>query len=212
MASSDKFGCTSATEESGSDAAWGFPAGATGTDTSTFSWHYSTVTNPPSKWLICTGFGFALPDTATIDGFLVYQYTRVGGSGGTSYWQAQIVSAGVRVGTAKQCPNLTYSSNMYYQSEGSSSDLWGTSGLTGADANASNFGVAIRLHPSASIAGTKCLASVGVIVYYTAAATGQPTHRRFAWCNHGLYLPTYRPIEIGRQGTLVAHSQHALAC
>jgi len=96
-----------------------------------------------SNYLVETGFGFAVPVTATICGIQVDAERRQQGVGvGSSVKDntIKIVKNGIILGS-EHASGANWPGSDTYVSYGGSGDLWGTT-WTPADINASNFGVA----------------------------------------------------------------------
>lgn len=95
-----------------------------------------------SKWLRATGFGFNIPDTATIRGVLVEVETSSGLPGGMiQHDSIRLIVGGTIQGNNNAGGYITTTDT--YLPYGSETDLWGLT-LTPADVNAADFGVATR--------------------------------------------------------------------
>lgn len=124
-----------------------------------------------------TSFGFSLPDDATVNGIKVEVEARY-------RWgvdnNAQIAYVALRNtgsapwGTAKT-PATYLTSSLAVYSYGGDSDTWGLTGLTGADINASDFGVELACR-AVSKDDWLWFDFLRVTVYYTEAAGGVPKH------------------------------------
>ena len=124
-----------------------------------------------------TGFGFAIPTGATIDGILVEWEQRRGGTGIRDH-TVRLYKAGVLVGTNKADTATDYPTTDTYRSYGGAADLWGTT-WTAAQVNATDFG-AVLAAQNAGAAGAAAanIDHVRITVYYTAAASGGTVPRR----------------------------------
>ena len=114
-----------------------------------------------SQTIKATGFGFAIPGSATISGVLV----EIGDSSSAGLIEdstVQLLKAGVQSGTNKSRFAWSSSTHPY----GGSSDKWGNS-LTPADINDPAFGVALA---GSSISGlrTGAVDFIRITVYYNA--------------------------------------------
>lgn len=115
--------------------------------------------------ILCTGFGFTVPDGATVDGIEIALERRANPSTSISFW-AQLYSGG-GVGQLKQ-DATTWPVNDAVCYVGGSSDLWNAT-LTPLDINGANFGISFLLANNA--AGTVAeIDSIAITVYYTESA------------------------------------------
>jgi len=127
-----------------------------------------------SHYLVATGFGFTIPNGATVDGITVGWKRKGSGPSAVTDSSSKIVQGGTVSGTEHSAGVTWSTSNTIDTTFGSSTDLWGLT-WAAADVNASNFGAAL----SAAVAGSST-ASVDycqVTVFYTAAfdpAAGAP--------------------------------------
>lgn len=99
--------------------------------------------NGETNYLKATGFGFAIPSGATINGVLV----EVEGKGGAMQRgdsHVQLVKAGSRAGTAITFPSDLSASDTT-KSFGGASSLWGTT-LSDSDVNSNSFGCALTVY------------------------------------------------------------------
>lgn len=133
----------------------------------------STITGGNTDKLQLTGFNFAIPSTATIDGILVgLQRLSTNVSGTAVCWDGNnslpgnvwLLKAGTESG-AGQNGILWPTGAEAYQYYGSSSNLWGGSWLY-SDINNANFGVEINANIFGSGSATCKVDSVNVTVYY----------------------------------------------
>lgn len=154
------------------DIDWSNPSYITSDDNSRAA--FTSSLSPPrySYVLYASSFGFSIPDDAIVNGIKV----EIGAKGGSAnlYYVALRNTSSTPWGTAKN-PNSSLSSTEVVNAYGGDSDTWGLTGLTGADINASDFGVEL------AVKGTSRPASASVdflrvTVYYTEAAGGVPKH------------------------------------
>lgn len=154
------------------DVDWTNPSYITSDDDSSAAYS-TTISSAYSRILYGTGFGFSIPDDATIDGIKV----EIGARG----TRAEIAYVGLRNtdstpwGTGKT-PATSLSSTEVAYAYGSESDTWGLTGLTGADINASDFGVELAVQSTSASYPKAYVDYVRVTVYYTEAAGGVPKH------------------------------------
>jgi len=130
-----------------------------------------------SDWLYFTGFGFAIPGGATINGILAEVMALASGTA-TNITQANLIIGGSTGGTnMASTPILISSVSAASYSIGGSSNLWGLT-PTVSNVNASNFGFAIVCHATALVAKTAYVYGARMSVTYTAAGVTQ-TRRGF---------------------------------
>lgn len=116
--------------------AWTNPGNITANDNSTASCASNSV---GSAYLRASNFNFGIPTNSLIQGFTV-KVEMAESSTGTETVRVQIVGpAGTAIGTAKTFVASGTTLTLY--TTGSSTDLWGTTGLTAADVNDTDFGV-----------------------------------------------------------------------
>jgi len=94
-----------------------------------------------TRCLEATGFGFAIPVTATIDGILVSVEKRANTNSTIQDNGVRIIKAGVTTGTDQMTSN-NWPYVDTYVNYGSATNLWGTT-WSPADINATNFGIAL---------------------------------------------------------------------
>lgn len=150
-----------------------------------------SVPNPSSETILLTGFGFAIPGTATILGVQVSVKKRVtaGTPGSVTDGTVQLIKGGVQSGNNNAAPFDwfgTYTTSIY----GGSNDLWGLT-LTPTDVNAANFGIAFQ--GTQILLGTQTLAVdfISITITYATGAganSGPVTSKQIA-----LSLPTANP-------------------
>lgn len=148
----------STTAEQGSGNAWTTPGNITASDNAYASYTRSTASG--NKILAVTGFGFAIPTGATIDGILVEIEGKV--DVGPDGVFVGITKNGTSSAAAKTTPEMTTTEQ--YQSYGGASDLWGLT-WTVAEINAATFG--IRWHPDEADGVVVSLDHARITVYYT---------------------------------------------
>lgn len=95
-----------------------------------------------SRYLYCTGYGFAIPAGAVIQGIVVNVERKSDrtSNGGSADAAVRLIKAGA-IGATDGSTATTYTTADVIEAHGSISDLWGTT-WTAADINAANFGVA----------------------------------------------------------------------
>lgn len=127
-------------------------------------------------YLKATGFGFAIPPDATIDGILVEIERSSTLISATQDSSVKLVKAGT-AGGAERATGGTWPTSDAYASYGGPTDLWGQT-WTPADINASTFGVAVAA--SAALAATGRIDHVRITVYWTGSnrAAGLAGNRR----------------------------------
>lgn len=95
-----------------------------------------------SQYLFCTGYAFAIPTGAIIQGIAVNVERRSDRTqnGGSNDAAVRLIKGGA-IGTADRSRATSYTISDFVEAHGSSADLWGTT-WTSTDINAANFGVA----------------------------------------------------------------------
>ncbi|MDO8988724.1 MAG: LamG-like jellyroll fold domain-containing protein [Sideroxyarcus sp.] len=132
----------------------------------------ASVDGSTTRFLRCTGYGFAIPAGATIDGITVNverRSSRTDG-GGSVDAAMRLVKAGV-IGTTDHSTSTTYTTSDVVEAHGSASDLlWGTT-WTAADINNTNFGAAFAATKASSSgnAHTISVDHIQIVVNYTPA-------------------------------------------
>ncbi len=129
-------------------------------------------TSPPqvSHYLSVTDFGFAVPVGATITG-VTARITRAEGTDGRVTDNiVKLVKGGTASGTDHSQPAEWLPLIFQAATYGSTADLWGL-GLTPADVNASDFGVAISVNLGSGAAPTASVGKVELKVNYTTTST-----------------------------------------
>lgn len=101
-----------------------------------------TTAAVPTDYLVCSGFGFAVPGSATILGVTVKVEAGETGSGNSSYIPQLISSATpTLIGAAKSAVTVANTTKVI-STNGGIADLWSAT-LTPAIVNDAGFGVAI---------------------------------------------------------------------
>lgn len=157
-------------------------SGATWTITSPTNCSVGLSANT-SKLLQLTGFGFAIPSTATIVGIsLVFQ-----GTAGFATFDStvELLKAGTAVGNNEALPGTwpSVSSRSY----GGGTDLWGTT-WTPAQVNASNFG--FELAVSSLGTSTVTMGSPSITIAYTLGSAFSATPNRVCYASESLEVRT----------------------
>lgn len=116
-----------------------------------------------SHYLKATGFGFAIPPDAAIDGIVVEVERSATLSVSITDSNVKLVKGGV-IGGADKATGTNWPTTDAYTSYGSSTDLWGQA-WTPSDINGSGFGVAIAATALAG-AGVQ-IDHIRITVYYT---------------------------------------------
>lgn len=149
--------------------AWSNPTNITATDGNRAS--ASLNDGQTSGTLIADTFGASLSE-APLGIAVAVQARYSGGSGGTApTLSVQILDeTGTAVGTAKQA---SIPSTEGYITFGGETDLWGVSGLSAADVNDADFGVAITA--TAPVSGGSSLLAIGTTAGTTASIAGSGT-------------------------------------
>lgn len=153
--------------------------GSTGTRTwsnwgrgTAYDGSYATVSvdGTISHYLKCTGYGFAIPAGATINGIVVTPVRFSSGTPGSLDAAVRLVNADTTIGTTDRSTATTYPTTSTEEIHGGAADLWGTS-WGPSDINDADFGVAFSVtKPSSSgAAQTVSVDTLVVTVYYTPA-------------------------------------------
>ena len=118
--------------------AWGTPGNASASDDARATVAIVTAAPESSYYLKATGFGFAIPGGATIDGITVEIEQSKGNAAPTVENSVKIAKAGVIGGTDKSTAAALTTTDAYV-TYGGAADLWGLT-WTAADINAATFG------------------------------------------------------------------------
>jgi len=145
--------------------AWTNPGNIAGAGTAGMSVTANTTTN----YLRGTGYGFAIPDGATINGITVTINRST--SGTTSPLlrdnEVKLLKGGAIQTTNKAVTGTNWSGTLTSVTYGSNADLWG-SAWTAADINASNFGVVFSaINSNTGSARTAAVDFIRITVTYT---------------------------------------------
>jgi len=123
-----------------------------------------------AHYLKATGFGFAIPSTATITGIVVeFEHARAL-SAVNHTTRMRLVRAGT-IESVEKNPSLLWPMTDTYDTYGTSSDLWGAS-WTYSDINNADFGVVISLDAGAT-SSAYYVDHIRITVYYTDTSTTQ---------------------------------------
>lgn len=169
------FPTTGADDATVGTAAWTNPANITADDgvVATVALG-NTVT---SHYIKGTGFNFAIPTGATINGITVEvkAHNAEAAGNGDKDSSIKLIKAGTIAGTDKSTGTIWGSNTpLAYRTYGSASDLWGQT-WTPADINAANFGAAISAIDNANITGSNFhIDAMRITITYT-PTTGAPT-------------------------------------
>lgn len=141
-------------------------------------------------YLLATGFGFAIPGTATIDGIEVEVERKASAVSSVFDNEFHLIKAGVVDYSVNRAKAGTWPTTEAYESYGGSSDMWGKA-WTPAQINASDFGVALDCFNVATAGADAFVDHVRITVHYTPAAGGpslSQTERLPRGVNRGLAL------------------------
>lgn len=129
--------------------AWSNPTRALSSNN---SYATASVDGTTTRFLRCTGYTFAIPAGATINGITVSVERRSNSTanGGSRDAAVRVVKAGV-IGTADRSTTTTYTTADVIEAHGGAADLWGEA-WTAEDINAASFGAAFAA-TKASAAG-----------------------------------------------------------
>lgn len=169
---------TNTTGSPGGTTAWVNPGNITADDGvfATVSTSGSTIT----ELLTGTGFGFAIPAGATINGILCEAKVANGGTGQAKDSACRLILAGV-VQATDRASSTNWSSTNTYLSHGGSADLWGAT-VAPSDINNSNFGFCLAAHRTAGKASQalRCDA-FRITITYTPGGATVPTDMRMGF-------------------------------
>lgn len=166
MSSSGPNYASSCTDGGGGVFSWANLSDGTGPDAA-----YATSSSNNSQYtnfLTWTGFGFAIPSGATING-IVLEVARLASSTLVTDNEVVLVKGGSR-GATNRANGTGIGATASIATYGSSSDLWGTS-WTYSDINASNFGAAWTAVTASFSTKTVSVDYARITVYYTASGT-----------------------------------------
>ncbi len=129
----------------------------------------ASVDGTTTRFLQCSGYGFAIPAGATIDGITVNVERKSSSTanGGSADAAMRLVKAGT-IGATDNSTGTTYTTSDVTEAHGSSTDLWGTT-WTVADINNANFGAAFAATKASGTGGahTVSVDHVQIVVDYT---------------------------------------------
>ncbi|MBK7172938.1 MAG: T9SS type A sorting domain-containing protein [Bacteroidales bacterium] len=128
--------------------AWTNPTRVTADDNSYSS---AAVNNSTSNYLKATGYGFAIPSGATINGITVTigRYGTTGSGADVRDNVVKLVKGGTIVGNNLAVTGTDWTNSETAVNYGSTSNLWGTT-WTSSDINASDFGVVLAVNSTNS--------------------------------------------------------------
>lgn len=128
-----------------------------------------TSTNFSSDFLAITGYGFSIPNTATVTGIVVQTLVKRGTAAITDN-SIRLLKNGSQVGT-DHAGNFDWGTSFAYHTYGSASDLWGTT-WSPADINNANFGMEISAFLPGNNNSIAFVDYVSITVYYTTPGGG----------------------------------------
>ena len=173
MASEGPNSPSTGADAGGLGTAWSNPGNVTAADASEASATLAGLGT--TNYLLATGFGFAIPGGATINGVAVEVKRRSGLGTSISDAGVSLAKAGSITGTP-QIVGGFWPTVAAYQSYGGASDLWGAA-WSAADVNGSGFGAGVGCSAGAS-GDTAYVDHVRITVYYTAAGAGPASATR----------------------------------
>lgn len=121
-----------------------------------------------SNYLTATGFGFAIPTGATIDGIVV-EWERSGAASVIEDEAVRIIKGGVIGSTDRSSANVWGAEA--YETYGGVADLWGET-WTDDDINAATFGCAIAAQNNTGTNRQARIDHVRITVHYTEGGGG----------------------------------------
>lgn len=128
-----------------------------------------------SEYILATGYGFAIPGTATITGIVVKALTASDSNAAGVSDQSVKLWKSVVLAPNDHANGSNWGLSFSYQTYGSSMDLWGTT-WTPADINSSGFGVAYAAKNLTSNGRSGYVDYISVTVYYTVPSGGSWTN------------------------------------
>jgi hypothetical protein len=151
--------------------AWSSPANArTSNDSHAFA---SSMNNQTSNYLVCSGFGFNLPASATVTGIVVYAERRqdATGTGTVRDASVRLVKGGMIVG-ADRASQTAWTAVDTGENHGGNGELWSTT-WSASDINAPGFGVAYAVRKDAGTRTARIdVIAIGVIFTSSSIAEG----------------------------------------
>lgn len=134
-----------------------------------------------THYLKATGFGFAIPATATINGIEANVERSASNSGSVRDYSVKLVKGGTVTGTSYADTSSSWSTTDIYKTYGGQTDLWGAT-FTPADINSANFGLAFSARQSGGGTRTARVDYVNITVYYAMPAqTCNATNRELTF-------------------------------
>ena len=137
------------------------------------SYATASVDGTTTRFLQCTGYGFAIPAGATIDGITVNveRNSSSTANGGSTDAAMRLVKAGT-IGAADRSTGTIYTTTDAIEAHGSAADLWGTT-WTAADINNANFGAAFAATKASAVGGAHTISvdHIQIVVDYTLPPT-----------------------------------------
>ena len=146
--------------------AWTNPGNAVSSNN---SYATASVDGTTTNYLQCTGYNFAIPAGATINGITVNieRKSSSTNNGGSADAAMRLVKAGT-IGATDRTTGTTYTTSDVIEAHGSAADLWGTT-WTVADINNANFGAAFAATKASSggAAHTVSVDHIQIVVDYS---------------------------------------------
>lgn len=168
---------TSATNTTGvGTVAWGSPVNVLASDNARSA--AALGGSATSNYLVATGFGFDIPDSATINGITIGVERRRTGSGNILDFASRLVKAGV-IQSTDVLSTANWSTTEGYVNRGSTSNLWGTAWLP-SDINDPGFGFALSARTTTATAGGADVDHIRATITYTLPVYTQSAYRFFA--------------------------------
>jgi MSHA biogenesis protein MshQ len=124
--------------------AWSNPGNAIAPDgVYTLATATSATGTQLTNYLKCTGYGFTIPSTATINGITVNIVRHISSTNNTSGQDSgvRVVGSTGAIGTTDRSTTTAYTTTDVTEAHGSATDLWGAA-WSPANINSANFGVA----------------------------------------------------------------------
>jgi hypothetical protein len=133
------------------------------------SWATASIAGSSnSAYLTTTGYGFAIPNSATILGIQV-TIERHASASNVDDDSVMLIKAGTATGANRAASGVYWPTNDGNRTYGTTSDLWSTT-WTPAQINASNFGVRVRATNNTSGSKTASIDYIRVDVTYQSAS------------------------------------------
>ena len=136
--------------------------------------NHPTVENNFTDSLRCTGFGFILPQSVTINGIVarVKCVHDTAGAVNPRIRKIMLIKSGTWSSTEKEVDTAVAQGSYTTVNPGSASDLWGLT-FTKAQIEASDFGVGVQFICDTGGGGTAFgVDYISITVHYTIIATG----------------------------------------